>query len=181
MSKVAYVSFIQPVNAETVNNLLKICNGAVSTEYSQLHLLISSQGGGMEVGFALYNQLLALPVDLITYNIGSVNSVANIIFLAGKKRISSPSSTFLLHQTFWSIPNQTELRHAQINEISESLLAEDSRLKSTILSRTTMDSGELGRFILKGTTLNAGEAKSHGIVHAIEEFQIPSGVELIQV
>lgn len=181
MALSAYVSFIQPVNSETVNALLKVCNGVVSSDFSHLHLMISSQGGGMEVGFALYNQLMSLPVELTTYNIGSINSVANIIFLAGKKRVASPSATFLLHETFWGIPNATQLRHAQVNEISESLLAEDARLKKTILSKTSFDKEYLDRLILKGSTLSAEEALKFKMIDYIDELQIPDGSELIQI
>ncbi len=135
----------------------------------------------MEAGFALFNQLLALPVHLSTYNIGSVNSVANVIFLAGKTRVASPSATFLLHETFWGIPNATQMRHAQVNEISESLLAEDARLKKTILSRTTFEKEALDRLILKGSTLTAEDALKYKMIDRIEELKIPDGGELIQI
>lgn len=176
-----FISFVQPVDSVTVNSILKICNEAVRLGHETITLLISSQGGGMEVGFALYNQLIGLPVELTTYNIGSINSVANIIFLAGKKRLATPSATFLFHETYWNLPGATQLRFQQVNEISESLKAEDDRVKNVILSHSKMEREYLNKLIGKGSTLDANEALKNGIVHEIRELDISKGIEILQV
>ena len=40
-------------------------------------------------GVAIYTTLRALPLDLTTHNIGNVDSIGNIIFLAGARRYAS--------------------------------------------------------------------------------------------
>lgn len=60
------------VNPPTAQALL----GAVGQQLQQnalteLHLLLSTPGGSVREGLAVYNVLRALPIKVITYNVGS--------------------------------------------------------------------------------------------------------------
>jgi ATP-dependent protease ClpP protease subunit len=47
-------------------------------------------------GLNIYNVLIGLPFELITHNVGNVDSIGNAIFLAGSKRYAchTPHSCF---------------------------------------------------------------------------------------
>ena len=48
-------------------------------------------------GLNIYNVLIGMPFELITHNVGNVDSIANAVFLAGTKRYACPHSTFMFH------------------------------------------------------------------------------------
>jgi len=70
----------------------------------------------MTAGFALYFFLKSLPLPLITWNVGSVESVGVAIFLAGHKRYACPGTRFLIHPLHWGFGNLVAADHARISE-----------------------------------------------------------------
>jgi len=48
-------------------------------------------------GVTLYNFIRSLPVKTIMHNIGIIDSIANVVFLAANERYANPSSSFLFH------------------------------------------------------------------------------------
>ena len=62
-----------------------------------VYLLLSSEVGSVMHGINLYNVLRALPVKLVTHNVGNVDSIGNAIFLAGEERYACQHSTFMFH------------------------------------------------------------------------------------
>src|SRR5208282_3839681 len=119
--QIAYVSFVRPINWDTVTPLLNACNQIVNSGAQQLCLLIGSPGGQVDPGFAIYNQLIGLPIEVITHNISCVDSMANVVFLAGSKRRACTNATFLFHGIKWGSPSPVELTRAQLMEIASSL------------------------------------------------------------
>src|SRR5579859_1867486 len=78
------------------NSFAVAVNGGVKTA----HMLIQSTGGMVSEGVAIYNYLRGLPINLITYNGGSVASIAVLVYLSGKTRKASATSTFMIHRTY---------------------------------------------------------------------------------
>jgi len=109
------VNFTCPVSQSTVNALIGNCLGAINQKASGLMVNISSSGGDLVAGFTAYHFLKSLPVPVYTHNLSNVESVANVIFLAGKKRTANPGSRFLLHPFHWgfSTPAADHLRIAE--------------------------------------------------------------------
>jgi ATP-dependent protease ClpP protease subunit len=54
-------------------------------------------------------------VDITTYNIGQVDSAANLIFCAGKHRYALPDTRFLIHSAFNIVPPGTPLNTAYLD------------------------------------------------------------------
>jgi ATP-dependent protease ClpP protease subunit len=165
----------------TANKLLGLCNIAVGKGFTEINLLLSSHGGHIMSGFAVYNQLMALPVAVNTYNIGSVDSIANIIFLAGERRQATPNATFLFHGSKWGWPSAVELQRSQLAEIVNVLAAEEDRIIKVFLERTGLTAEELREFFTQGVTKDARFALEKGVVHEVNPVSIPSGVEVIQI
>jgi ATP-dependent Clp protease, protease subunit len=180
-SGIVYVSFVRHINWDTVNPLLSACNQAVNGGARQLHLLISSPGGQVDPGFAVYNQLVSLPIEIITHNISCVDSMATIVFLAGSKRRACVNATFLFHGIKWGIPSATELSTTQLIEITSSMQGAEAKMRDVIVSRSTLTSGEVDLFYTQGASKNADFALSKGLIHTVEDVRIPQGVNVIQV
>jgi ATP-dependent protease ClpP protease subunit len=176
-----YVSFVRPINSDTASPLLNACNQVVNSGARQLNLLLSSPGGQIDPGFAIYNQLIALPIELITHNIGSIDSTANIIFLCGIRRLSCANSTFLFHGIHWLFPSPTEVIKPKLMEIVSSLQAAENRMRDVIVSKSSLTIQEVDVFFAEGANKDAPFALSKGIIHAIEEVNIPPNTQIIQV
>ncbi len=84
------------VNATTAE---KLCHGVEPDQRGHGHGLCAAVDQRREHRKALtiYNTLIALPIHLTVYNVGSVNSIGNVVFLAGRKRYACPGSTFMFH------------------------------------------------------------------------------------
>src|SRR5690348_17147943 len=86
-----YLNFCNEINEKTVNALMGACAQVVAQKLATgVYVLFSSVGGSVEHGITLYNYLQALPLKLVMHNIGSVQSVANVIFHAADERYAVP-------------------------------------------------------------------------------------------
>lgn len=85
-----YVSFSAEINPNTTESLISVIANLVNQRVKTVHLLISTPGGSVMNGLNLYNVLRGLPIELITHNVGNVNSIGNAVFLAGSKRYATP-------------------------------------------------------------------------------------------
>lgn len=77
------IHFTGPINSSTCGNLINTCSRALQQGAGILQLNIATMGGECSYGFTLYNFLRALPVAVHTHNLGTVESMGNILFLAG--------------------------------------------------------------------------------------------------
>ena len=83
------VHFIGPINHNSACAVRNCCLQALQNGATEIELHLSTEGGNMTAGFALYFFLKSLPLPLTTHNIGSVESVGVVIFLAGQKRYAT--------------------------------------------------------------------------------------------
>lgn len=68
-----------------------------------LDVHISSAGGMVDQGLAIYNALAAYNGPVTTYNDGLAASVASVIMQAGRRRVMSPVSALMIHDA-WGDP-----------------------------------------------------------------------------
>ncbi len=128
----------------------------------------------------LYNFLRALPVTVNTHNIGNVDSIGNAIFLAGKTRKASPHSTFMFHGVGLNA-NNMRLEEKNLREALDSILADQKRIADVITDCTSIDAGKVGELFREASTKDASFAVANGIVHAIEELNIPVGSPIVSL
>lgn len=176
-----YLSFIRPVNYDNVNTLLTKINQAVDKGYQEIILMMSSAGGQVIPGFAAYNQLQMLPIRLTTYNIGSVSSIAAIMFLAGTVRLAVPNATFQFHSAVLELGQGGETAKYQLVQYLSELAALEERLKDIIIARTNLQPAEVDLLMAEGKTRDAQFAKNTNIVQYIASYTIPGDAPLIQV
>lgn len=152
----------------------------VNQGFSKVVLLFSSSGGVVDVGITLYNTLRALPVKLLTYNIGVVDSAGNVVFLAGEERYASTNSRFMFHGVGYDMPAmRLELRNAA--EALQNIKRDHARISSILEERTKLTSEEIERFFRETIFLAPEEAKESGIIQDIYNVQIPAGCPFVQI
>ena len=143
--------------------------------------MLSTQGGSVMHGMNLYNVLRALPVELITHNVGNVDSIGNAIFLAGIKRYACPHSTFMFHGVGCQTqPNQV-LEAKFLRERLDSITADQKRIGSVIVERTNIGEQDVANLFLEAQTKDAGFALASGIIDEIREVNIPSGNPVVSL
>jgi Protease subunit of ATP-dependent Clp proteases len=84
--KETFIRFFAPVLPNTADMLFRAIDSKLNAKFEKINILISSPGGSVFHGLSLYNYLKGLPIEIETYNFGSVDSIGVIIYCAGKKR-----------------------------------------------------------------------------------------------
>jgi ATP-dependent Clp protease protease subunit len=176
-----YISFVRSVNYDNVNALLAKINQAVEKGYQDIILMMSSDGGQVLPGFAAYNQLQSLPIQLTTYNIGSISSIAAIMFLVGTIRIAVPNATFQFHSARLELSQGGTVDRNQLVQYLSELEAYERRLKDILIAETNLQPAQVELLMAEGKTKDAQFAKNFNIVQYIASLSIPSGATVIQV
>ena len=143
----------------------------------EIYLQFSSAGGSLAEGFALYNFLRSLPVKLTIHNIGSVESVANIVFLAGDERYACAETHFLFHGFDWTFSDKQSLVHERIKEISTSLSADEARFVALLKRRSGMSDSDIQNldFFRNAIVVDAESAKKYGLIKEVKEAKVSAG------
>jgi ClpP protease-like protein len=98
---------------------------------------MSSGGGMVEEGLALYGFIRSLPVDITIHNINSIDSIALAVYLGASRRSANPDATFLMHDFYFPQPVPVSNRH-QASDISIGLSGSRKRFMNILKSRTNM-------------------------------------------
>jgi len=171
------IHFTGPINSSTCGNLIATCSKVVQQGAEILQLNIATMGGECSYGFTLYNFLRALPVPVHTHNLGTVESMGNILFLAGEHRTACAHSKFLFHPFHWTLHGSVD--HSRMAEYAMSL-DYDLRLYAQIVAERTEGSDEvldIPRYLMAyPRILGPREALASGMIHAIDEMAIKTGV-----
>src|SRR5438309_2989579 len=97
--KIVYISFSAEISPHTTESLLAVLANCVNQKIGTVYLMLSTPGGSVMNGLNIYNVLIGMPFELITHNVGNVDSIGNAIFLAGSKRYACPHSTFMFSRS----------------------------------------------------------------------------------
>jgi ATP-dependent Clp protease, protease subunit len=176
-----YVSFSAEIIPNTTEALISVLAQQANNRVACVHLLLSTPGGQVMNGMNLYNVLRGFPFELITHNVGNVDSIGNAVFLAGSKRYACQHSTFMFHGVgFNSVPNE-RLEQKNLQEKLQSLLSDQKRIGSIIQERTTIPEAEIEDLFREARTKDSAYALGNGIVHEIREVMIPPGGPIISL
>lgn len=176
--KEAYIRFMAPVDPQTSDKLFKIIDQKIKEKYEKIHLMISSPGGSVFHGLSIYNFLKGAPIEINTYNFGSVDSIGVIIFCAGKNRYSVPHARFLMHGVRMNFGGPTSLDEKQLEENLKSLKIDQQNIAKVIADTTIKSVEDVERDMNNRTTLNPTEAKTYGLVHEIKSELFPPDADL---
>ena len=98
--KTVYINFFDGIDPIKVNKFIQFTTEVIRQhDPSELYFFISSNGGDVDSGFVLYNFLISLQTKLkvTMHNTGTIDSIANVIFVAGQNRFAAPNASFLFH------------------------------------------------------------------------------------
>lgn len=167
------IHFTGPINSSTCGNFITTCSRAQREGADALQINIATMGGECSYGFTLYNFLRALPLPVHTHNLGTVESMGNILFLAGEQRTACAHSKFLFHPFHWTLHGSVD--HARMAEYAMSL-DYDLRLYAEIVAERTQGAAEsldIPRYLMAyPRILTPQEALQTGMIQAIDDAPI---------
>lgn len=169
------IHFAAPINPVTASHLQNATLSVVSQGATAINYYISTEGGSTSYGFSLYNLIRSLPVPVTMHNIGSVESMGNILFLAADRRLTAPQSRFLIHPLRWEF-NDGSVDHARLTE-HVTCLDDDRDRYVEIFHQRAQDAGEsldiLNCLTSTAKVLTPAEAITAGLAHGIEAPALP--------
>ena len=148
---------------------------------TSITILMSSPGGNVYAGILTYNFLKGVPIEIVTHNINTCDSVSAIIFAAGARRLSVPHGRFLLHGVNAGFPANANLTEIQLEERLTTLRNDSDNIAGVLASATGKEESVIHEDMRAGTTLDPQQAVDYGLVHEIEEALYPAGAQVIRV
>lgn len=177
-----FISFSAEINPTTTEILLRTCADLANKRAKTVYLLLSTPGGSVMNGITIYNVLRSMPFKLVTHNVGSVNSIGNVIFLAGEERYSCARATFMFHGVGFDITQPTRFEEKLLRERLDSIQADQARIAAIIADRARFaDRAEIEALFREAVTKDPAYAKDRSIIHDIREVQIPEGTPVLQL
>jgi ATP-dependent protease ClpP protease subunit len=176
-----YVSFSAEIIPQTTESLIAALSNCANQGVSEVRLLLSTPGGQVMNGINLYNVLRAMPFKLVTHNVGNVDSIGNAVFLAGRDRLACPHSTFMFHGVGFDAPSGLRFEEKFLRERLDGILADQNRIASIMEERTSLSAKQIKPLFREAKTKDATYAVSAGIVHKIEDVNIPAGAPVISL
>lgn len=167
------IHFTAPINSATSGRLIDYCSQAVKQGAEELVIKIATMGGECSYGFSLYNFIASLPIPVRTHNLGTIESMGNIIFLAGSHRSACLHSKFLFHPFHWHLDGSVD--HARMLEYAMSL-DYDLQLYARIVAERTASAAQplnvLDYLKASPRILDSQEALMTGLIHEIDEMTV---------
>jgi ATP-dependent Clp protease protease subunit len=176
--KEAYIRFMAGVNPNTADALLKTLDQKLKDKFERIHLMISSPGGMVFHGLSIYNFLRGAPVEVYTYNFGSVDSIGVVIFCSGDRRFSVPHARFLIHGVSAQFAGNQSLDEKGLEERLKGLQIDYMNISRVIADTCQKTAEKVQEDMNNRTTLNPEEAKHYGLVHEIKSELFPIDADL---
>lgn len=174
---IVFTADVQTIQAAKLRNAITEASNA----HRDIYLIMSSGGGNVFEGLSLAAFMKTLPVNITTHNIGQTDSIANVIFAAGAKRLANISASFMFHGVSMHyekvdlIESSIQEQYLQIKRLRESIAIAFAGYTGLSLadSQTLMVSG--------ATILSAQEALAKTIIHEVRDARIPDGVSVVAI
>ena len=136
-----------------------------------IKILLSSGGGYVESGVTIHNYLRGLhqrhALQVITHNVGSVQSAAVDVYCAGNQRITSPYTFFMVHDSSFDLEDGSYDVKSVSDLEEENAITSDAgyALFSACTNLTVADVGEMFE---EQTYIDPDQALDLGLAHSIQ-------------
>lgn len=170
-----YLSFNAEIVPATTESLIAAMTNYATLGVQTVHLLLSTPGGDVMNGITIYNILRGLPIHFVTHNVGQVDSIGNVIFLAGDERYACPQATFMFHGvSLGTVPGE-RLEGKALRERLGRWEAAEQRIAAIIADRTQLQEADITDLFLEERTKDAAYAAGCGIIDEVRDIDIPAG------
>lgn len=181
-SKIIYLNYFDAINDGKVKTLMAICADVLANHKPDiLYFLFASAGGGVNAGIVFYNFLRALPAKIVMHNMGIIDSIATIIFLAGEERYAVSHSSFLFHGVEMPFAQGASLSYSKLVENSSQLKQDENKIANIYQERSKLTRAEIQDLFRQGESKEPLFAQEKGIIQEIKAAIVPKEAILISV
>jgi len=177
LQKTIYINFFDGIDPIKVNKFIRFTVDAINQHNpTEIYYFISSMGGDVDSGFTLYNFLISLQskIKITMHNTGTIDSMANVIFIAGQKRYAAPNASFLYHGIVMNFSAGGYGRTILKENLSR-LDGMETRMAETISKNSKLSIAELKDFFQQGEGKDVNFALSKEVIHEVKIPSIPQG------
>jgi|SRR5216683_2239205 len=168
-----YISFQAPINETTSSRLIAILSGSIQKGVNDFHIIVSTGGGSISAALLIYGFLRSLPAKVTTYNLSTIGSAGELIYLAGEMRISNPNAIFGFHQAKENFTSNPSLTLDDFTDWKTFLSMDLKRVDDIYRERTSLTAAQIEEFRRHAVYFDAVAAHDAGIVHEIAPLTIP--------
>lgn len=176
-----YVSFLGRITAQSTGGLLRECAELANDGVDTVYLALSSPGGMVEPAIAAHNLLRGYPFRLVTHNVGSVDSMGNVLFLAGDERYACANASFMFHGVGFSMSRGTRFELKQLREKMDSVETDQRKVAAILAERTRIPKEEIDALFREAVRRDPDYALEAGIIDEVREFEVPRGARIVQL
>lgn len=134
-------------------------------------VLLSSGGGFVESGIMIHNYLKGLhqrhALQVVTHNVGSVQSAAVDIYCAGNQRVTSPYTFFMVHDGNFDL-DKGNYEVKDISDMDEENVVTSKAGHSLFSACTNLTIAAVGKMYQDQTYIDPDEALELGLAHSIQ-------------
>ncbi len=180
-SDTVYIKFFANVTGASANALMTTIDQQIGKGKTKIVLLISTPGGSVFHGISIYNYLKGIPVTIETHNFGSIDSIGNIIYVAGEKRFSVPDARFLIHPVAVNFGQNQSIEEKKLEEHLKGLKIDQDNIARIIGKEVSKTTDEILSAMHNRTTMSPDQAKEYGLVHEIKSELYPKGATVFGI
>ena len=173
-----YLYFSAGVDQRIQNDFVAYLVGLQIAGATKLTIALSSPGGNVVAGVTIYNTLISMPYEIETHNIGNSDSIATVIFLAGKKRFANPTATFMFHGVGFDGNAAERLEEKNLLEKLDVVKSEHKRIASLIEAGSKIKAADCVKLLENQSTRDAVWAEAVGLIGGIKVFSVPQGANV---
>src|SRR5699024_2018436 len=133
-----------------------------------IYLYINSSGGSVTAGFAIYDSIQHIKLDVQTICIGMAASMGSFLLSAGAtgNRFALPNAVVMIHQPLGGAQRQAN----DIEIAANHILKTRAKLNKILAERTGQSIEQIEKDTDRDNFLSAEEAKEYGL---IDQVMIP--------
>lgn len=179
--KIAVINFLGQVDMNSVNALIQAVDAVYKTGTRDIRILMSSPQGDPAAGFIAYNYLKGLPVQLSTFNMGSIDPSGMLIYCAGQKRYAMPDTRFMFHTAGMTICGNAILDAAALQAQLSILSSQNEMMATVVSSAIKRNRGDIESAMKASAALTPEQARLWGLVNDIRSDFFPPGAYLVRL
>ncbi|MEQ9152052.1 ATP-dependent Clp protease proteolytic subunit [Parvibaculum sp.] len=168
------ILFSADISPATANNFVQVLAGLAAGGATKVTIALNSGGGNVVAGMYLHHTMVAMPYEIVTHNVGNVDSIANVIFMAGNTRLACRGSTFMFHGVGFDSNPAERLEEKNLREKLDVVTADHRRIASVIAGRTSLTINNCMSLFKQQSTRGADWAVQKGIIGSIADFTYPA-------
>lgn len=175
-----YLGFNYALDRQSITNLMALCQQAVGLKGKSVTICLTSNGGAPDQALYAYEALNALSIPIHTHAIGSVQSAAMILFMAGERRTAAPGTNFLFHDTVMN-GSAVPLRYEDLLGHAQAVEHNDRWSHQLIATELNLAADEVAKWFLGQNLRDTQFALDNGIIDEVTSLIVPPEAEFVQV